>query len=129
MLGCFKMLLVFMVVHRYYIDDRTRNMANAFVVKKSYSSNVCNPTSTALYQLQMSKPFPESDVLVDHDRAQYCVDHFGSCTIAEMESLKNGMHFGFALLDLCSRTNILTFAPRLYRLSRGTYAKLSVRCV
>lgn len=40
--------------------------------------------------MQMSQPYPGSDVVVDHERAQYCVDHLGTCTLAEMESLKNG---------------------------------------
>ena len=43
--------------------------------------------------MQMSQPYPGSDVVVDHERAQYCIDHLGTCTLAEMESLKNGRFF------------------------------------
>ena len=96
MMQCSKLLLIVATVHTYvsfHDNARCHHMAGAFVVKSWYRTNRCHSTSTALYEIQMSRPFPESDVTLDHDRAQYCVDHFGSCSIAEMESLKNGMHF------------------------------------
>ena len=95
MLRGFKIFLVVVMVHTYVslhnFDESSCNITSAFVVKSWYRSYRCHPTSTALYQTDMFQHFPGSDVIVDHDRAQYCVDHFGTCAIAEMESLKNGM--------------------------------------
>ena len=91
----FYYVLLAVFVHSYTLfhvtDESRHNVARAFEINSSYQSYQYRPTSTALHQLKMSKPFPGIDIVVDHDRAQYCVDHFGSCTIAEMESLKNGM--------------------------------------
>lgn len=97
MLSRSKIFLGVVIVHTYaslrsFVDNRPY-MASAFVPKNVNRSYQCYPTSSkALHQIKISKPFPGSDVIVDHERAQYCVDHFGSCTIAEMESLKNGFH-------------------------------------
>lgn len=99
-----KIFLVVAIVHTVAslynnIGQSSRNMANAFAVKIWHRSHQCRPTTTVMHQIRMTKPFPESDVVHDHDRAQYCVDHFGSCTIAEMESLKNGIYL-FVKLQL-----------------------------
>ena len=86
--------LIVALVHSYGLlrstDENSRNVASAFTIISVHHSYTSRPTTTALHQMQMSQPYPGSDVVVDHERAQYCIDHLGTCTLAEMESLKNG---------------------------------------
>jgi hypothetical protein len=93
-------ILLAMFVHALFqgADDSRHSMVSAFVLNSWDHSYQYHSTATALNQLKVSKPFPRSDAIADHDRAQYCVEHFGSCTIAEMESLKNGTSFYNGLL-------------------------------
>jgi hypothetical protein len=95
---CYVLLAMFVYALFQGTGDRRHTLASAFEIKNWYQSYRCRSTATAIYQLKLSKPFPGSDVIVDHDRGQYCVDHFGSCTIAEMEALKNGTSFFMVLL-------------------------------
>lgn len=106
----FYIMLLAMFVHAMFqgADDSRHSVVSAFVLNSWYHSHQYHTAATALHQLKESKPFPRSDTIADHDRAQYCVEHFGSCTIAEMESLKNGMSFFTAFLLSAAQSHFVS---------------------
>jgi hypothetical protein len=63
----------------------TMDSVNALAIHTRHSA--FRPDATAA-RATILKHFP-SDTM-DFDRTQYCISHPGECSIAEMESLKNG---------------------------------------
>lgn len=110
------LVLIILVRPLFYIDrTRSKTTTNAFVIKpinptrhQTYYDRTyvtANPKIIELSsRLLLSTPFSDlyNDEVVDYDRAKYCVNHFGTCTLAEMESIKEGMSIYLPGLFLCT---------------------------
>jgi hypothetical protein len=97
------LVLIILVRPLFYIDrKRSTTTTNAFVIKsvnpntyQTYydrTTACANPKITAISsRLLLSLSQHTNDEVVDYDRAKYCVNNFGTCTLAEMETIKEGM--------------------------------------
>jgi hypothetical protein len=84
------MLLLVLLLHPLWMDE-----TEAFVIPKVARRS----SSTQLSQApRFDKEGHHIDMNVvstsggvDHERAQYCADHFGACSVDEVEAMKHGM--------------------------------------
>jgi hypothetical protein len=88
------MLLLVLFFHPQWMDE-----TRAFVIHPQKVSHRTSSTQLAQaprfdkegHHIDMN--FVSTGNVVDHERAQYCADHFGSCSVEEIEAMKHGMSF------------------------------------
>jgi hypothetical protein len=87
------------VFHMYRYYDLT---ATSIITTTTPSSTTPVMTSLSVLHLSTSSSTSSNNdtsqqtnenVIVDYDRAKFCVNNFGTCTLAEMESIKESMSF------------------------------------